>query len=522
MADANLDIVVRVRGGQVASQEIKQVGESVGGVGTASEQTSKKTSGLGRTLKGLASGIAVYKGYSFVKGAIDTTTQLAKATVGLQRITGFDTKESAGWVEMAKARGIQSRQLNQGFITLNKNIAGGVQGSKSARGAFQQLGLDPLALKVTDAQTRMGMLSESFRALPNGVDKAALAQKLFGRGAQNMLPILSQTAKGLKGQVDAYGEESGMSGKNVQDTLKLVQAQRQWESAMTGVKVAVGTALIPLLTSLAQVITPIAQAFSKAMQSSMAFRVAIIALGVTVLTFAVIMAASFGAISAPVALVIAGIVGIAAALVFLYQKVGWFRAGVDAMGKAAVAAFNWIKQAAIGVFNWVKGNWPLLVSILGGPLAAAAVQMVKHWDTIKAGAQSVWNFLRGLGAFIGGAFAGAWNVAKGAVQGVASAIEGVVSAAQKVSSLPGKGLKLVEKMIPGGQGGGTITRAGSILVGESGPEIVHLPASAQITPNFALPSFGGGNVHVTSPVYLDRRQIALAMGDYTADQQAAR
>jgi hypothetical protein len=522
MADANLDIVVRVRGGQVASSEIKQVGDATKQVGTATEETNKKTSGLTSSLKGLAAGIGVYKAYSFVKGAVTETSNLALATKGLQRLTGLDTTQAVGWVEMAKQRGIASKQLNQGFITLNKSISAAAGGSKASQTAFQSLGLDAASLQAQDAQTRMGMLADSFKALPPGVDKAALAQKLFGRQAQSMLPILSQNSKDLREHVTALGEESGMTGKSMGETMKMVAAQRQWHSTMVALQVAVGTALVPLLTSLTQVITPIAQGFAHLMNTSQGFRIAIVALGAAVITFGAIMAVSMGGIPILAAAITAGVVGIIAGIVTLYNKCQWFRTGVQRAWGAVVASFNWLKQAAVNVFNWIKANWPLLVSILGGPIGAAAAQMVKHWDSIKSAAQSVWNFLKGLGSFISGTFTGAWNAASDAIGKVASAISDVVNAAGKISSLPGKAFSFVTKHLAEG---GTMSQGGLAVVGEKGPELVHLPGGSTVTPNSALRGgvgVVGGAGSVVVPVYLDSRQIAYAMADFTADQQASR
>jgi hypothetical protein len=524
MAEQNLDIVVRVRGGQVASSQIRSVGGAVQNVGNDTESANKKTKGLSQTLKGMATAATAYKAFNYIKGAVTDTARLAKSTAGLSRLTGFDSQQSAGWLQIAHERGIGAKQLNQGFISLNKNIAAGAAGSKSANRAFQGLGLDAAALKAVDAKTRMGMLADSFKALPPGIDKASLAQKLFGRQAQGMLPIINQSAKGLNEQVDALGKQTGMTGDAAKSALEFVKMQREWGATQMQLKVAIGTALMPVLAELAKALMPLIQAFSNAMTHSGAFRFVVIALTAALAAFVAVMLVGSAAVAGWTALA----VGIGVALVMLYQKCGWFRNAINAVGQAAVAAFGWIKNAVIGVFNWVKANWPLLVSILGGPMAAAAVQVIKHWNDIKGAGQSVLNFLKGLVSFIGGAFAGAWNTAAGAVNAVASAIGSVVSTAQKIGSLPGKALKALDKMagggvpfIPGVQQGGTITSAGVALVGEAGPELVHLPTGATVTPNHML-GRGGGAGRVVVPVYLDTRQIAVAFGDYTADQQAAR
>ena len=183
------------------------------------------------------------------------------------------------------------------------------------------------------------------------------------------------------------------------------------------------------------------------------------------------------------------------------------------------------------------------------PLAVA--EIIKHWDAVKSAASSVLNFFKEVAGYIGGAFSSAWHVAASAVSSVKNAIQDVIDTAQKVASLPGKGLNLVKSILPGMAEGGTMGSAGHVLVGERGPEIVHLPAGAQVIPNHAIagamngpsvgrgralggtrygaadnpPHFGGGTNgkgRIVVPVYLDTRQIAVAFGEYTADQQAAR
>jgi hypothetical protein len=525
MAEQNLDIVVRVRGGQVASSEIKGVGSAVQGVGTQTETVNSKTSALTQTLKGMATAAVAYKGFAYIKDAIKETADLTKQTAGLSRITGLDTQTSAGWVELAKERGIQSKQLNQGFISLNKNITAAQGGSKSAREAFYALGLSSDDLAKADATTRMSMLADAFKATTDPIQKAALAQKLFGRQAQSMLPVLDQGGKALTDQTTKLGKQTGLTGDAAKSSMEFVKMQREWGATTMQLKVAVGTALMPVLVTLAQAITPLVQGFANAMTHSGAFRFAVISLTAALVTFVAVLFVA----SASFAWIPALIAGIGIALVMLYTKCAWFRDSVNAVAAAAVAAFNWIKNAAIAIFNWVKANWPLLLAILGGPFGAAAAVILTHLNNIKSAAQSVWNFLKGLGSFIAGAFAGAWNTAAGAVRAVVSAIQAVVDTAKSIASLPSKALSLIGN-VPGAsavglQGGGTITSAGVAVVGEAGPELVHLPAGAQVIPNHAIgASYGGGSGggRVVVPVYLDTRQIALAYGDFTADQQAAR
>lgn len=85
----------------------------------------------------------------------------------------------------------------------------------------------------------------------------------------------------------------------------------------------------------------------------------------------------------PFVLVIVAIVALVAGIILAYEKVGWFRAFVDASFQAIVAAFNFLKDAAAAVFNWVSANWPILLVILTGPFGLAVTLIVRNFDTIR-------------------------------------------------------------------------------------------------------------------------------------------
>lgn len=533
--EQNLSIIIDVQGGQVAEARITGVSQAVEGVGKSSQETQKQTSNLRQRLGDLATGFAVYKGASFIKGAITETTNLAKATAGLSRITGMDAKTASGWVGVAQERGIQSKALNQGFITLSKNLTSAQHGGKAATDTFRQLGISQAALANMSTQEAVGKLSDAFAKLPNGADKATLAQKLFGRQAQAMLPLLNQGSDALNGQIGAMGKHTGMTNESLKSQLELVKAQREWNAAMLGLKVAVATALVPVITALLKLLMPLIQGFSSLMQSSTAFRVAVVAITAALVIYVATMKIArlaniaFMASAAPWA---ALAVAIAVALVMLYQKCAWFHNAVNAAFGGVVAAFRWVKNAAQDTFRWISHNWPLLVSILGGPIAAAAVQIATHWGQIKNTAVAAFNAIKSaaqaVGSVVGSVLGGAFRAVSSAIQGVVSGINDIVNAAQKIAKLPSKALNAITGGVssaasavnPFGQHGLYASQSGTAIVGEAGPEMVTLPQGARVSPTVS--SYGGREGRVVVPVYLDRRQIALALGSYTADQQAAR
>lgn len=195
----------------------------------------------------------------------------------------------------------------------------------------------------------------------------------------------------------------------------------------------------------------------------------------------------------PIGLIIIAIIALVAGIVLLWKHSETFRRIVTAAFGAVWGAIKW-------GWNWVKKNWPLLLGILTGPIGWAVLAITKNWDKITAGGVKVWNWIKSLPSKIGSAFK---NIAR------------IISAPYKAgfnliakfwNNTVGKLRFTVPDWVPGlgGKGfsfpslpylakGGHITGAGLAMVGERGPEVVHLPAGASVSP---LSRGGGGEVRV--------------------------
>lgn len=96
----------------------------------------------------------------------------------------------------------------------------------------------------------------------------------------------------------------------------------------------------------------------------------------------------------PIVLVIAGLAALTAAFVLAWQNSETFRSIVT-------GAFDAVRAFAEGAFNWIRNNWPLLLTILTGPIGLAVAGIVKHWDTIRNGIDVVVGWFRGMPTRIG-------------------------------------------------------------------------------------------------------------------------
>ncbi len=123
----------------------------------------------------------------------------------------------------------------------------------------------------------------------------------------------------------------------------------------------------------------------------------------------------------PIVLAIAAIIAIVYLLITHWKQVK----------TVALDVFHGVLDIISDVWNWIKGHWPLLLGILLGPIALAAVEIVQHWDQIENGAKrafdAVVNFARSLGGRILGAVGDLGGILVGAgeaiMHGLLSGIE---------------------------------------------------------------------------------------------------
>jgi hypothetical protein len=532
MASENFDIVMRVVGGKVASAEIAQVTKSTEESSAAQDASAASAGKASKSwIKHAAVLGAVYGGYKLLKGSVGETVELTRNTLAFQRATGLDMKTAQAWVVTAQHRDISVKQLQQSMGTLGRSLGATTKPTAATQYAFDKLGVSFDQLKRQSPEQRMDTLADAFKRLPNGIDKAALAQKLFGRAGQGLLPILNQGAKGMNDQLEEASKLVPPVAKNAAAAGNLMRQQRALNAMMIGLKVTIGTALIPILSGLMRIITPLAAGFTQAMSHSRLFRdgiyVLTAAIGGLLLATKVIIpvlrALGFAelAAEAPISIWVVGIAALAAAIYLAYRHIKVFHDAVNA------------------VVNFLKNNWRsalvVAASVLLGPFAGGIVYAIEHLHQLESIAMSVvhrveaiFNGLVGFVRTLPGKFTGAVS---GIFNGLYNAAMDVFHKIESIFSNLGSSIKSDISKIPvvggllshGLAAGGPVQQTGSYLVGERGPEIVTLTRGQTVIPNHAIgAAMGGGPATITVPVYLDRKQIALAVARYTDDQRKRR
>lgn len=94
----------------------------------------------------------------------------------------------------------------------------------------------------------------------------------------------------------------------------------------------------------------------------------------------------------PIGIVVVAIAALVAGLVIAYKKSETFRNIVD----STFSLIGKVVPKVIGtVVGFVKDHWGLLVSLIGGPVGIVAVQVAKHFGTIKSVASAAADFVVG-------------------------------------------------------------------------------------------------------------------------------
>lgn len=380
--------------------------------------SAKKVAGFGAAAVGIGAGVA------FMKDAVTTTVTLAKATAGLARITGMSTRESSRWVEVAKTRGVEGKALNMGFISLSKNMdAATEKGSKQAK-MFDKLGVSAETIKKGKTGDAIVQVSDAFAKLPEGAQKATLAQKLFGRQAQALLPLLNDGSKSLQEQLllsDKYGATLGKNA--VAKAIEAAKAQRELTMAMDGVKIAFATKVLPALTSAGRAtagwISDLREGkgevgrFAASLNFNAAFQSVKRFLGQFRGDFQ-----NLKQIVSQTAKIIGPILG--AAFDFAKSTVGRAIPGIVTLFKGMAQAIRGIVQVISGILTLDFGKaWTGVKNIFGGQ----AKMMVGY---VRAMTAPMREAASRVGGAIGSAFSSAWSGVKNVFKRGIDAVKGVL------------------------------------------------------------------------------------------------
>lgn len=382
-------------------------------------------------------------------------------------------------------------------------------------GQFEQAGVDSGAAlsslsKATVAYSKDGKtLSQGLGELQDKIMNAGseteainAAAEIFGtKGGPRMADAIKRGTLNLEDLASVAGESGGAVGTTFEATLdpidKSNQAMNNAKLAMASVGESIQVALLPVFEKAIDALTRFKTWFDSLdegqKQTLIKIAMIVAAIGPLLVILGTLMGSvtkivgginSFISIFAklgtflaanPFVLVIAGIVLLIAGLVLAYNKVKWFRDGVNAF-------FQGVSDVAVEVFNFIKG---FLSNVFGG--------IIQNFKNFFSSGKRIFN---GFIDFITGIFTGnwkkAWNgvvdifggifdgivaVGKAPINGMIGLINGFIGGLNKIKipkwvpGVGGKGFNIGK--IPYLAKGGHLIN-GQAIVGEAGPELLNV------------------------------------------------
>ena len=305
----------------------------------------------------------------------------------LAQKTGENVEKIQEWDSIAKKSGTTVDSLAHSMGIFGRTLLAARNGNDEAAQGFAQLGISMAELKDKSPDEALRIVADAFDKLPPGLDRNAKLMKVFGRGAQEMIPVLIGGSKRL----DEIAEGAHVFGKVMDeetieagvDLYKTVQSLAGIIPALT--KVLAG----PLLEPLAEVAHAMLD-WAKA--NAATIKTKIHAFALTLAKGIHLVAAGFEKAGKALQLFVAGLKTLAIVLasyviakfvilnaMLLEQLVAWALNTAAAIAYGAVQVAAAVKAAAA----WVAAAAPVL--LLTALLALMALAAEDVWTFLKGG-----------------------------------------------------------------------------------------------------------------------------------------
>lgn len=225
----------------------KQATNAAGAFGKLGQVTGKITAGFGSLIPAAAlAGLT-----AIAKRTIDAADNLND----LSQRTGVAVESLSRFGNAAADSGSSVDEVAKAMSRLAKGV---VDPASSASQALNRIGISAVDTngKVKSLDEIMLSISDVFAKLPDGAQKAALAQELFGKSGVNLIPLLNQGREALSQYSATIDTELAQASDKFNDTLNAIGI------ALAGPFSEAVTALLPAITSIAEALVGLIQGFS--------------------------------------------------------------------------------------------------------------------------------------------------------------------------------------------------------------------------------------------------------------------
>jgi len=253
MADKeNLMVIIGAKADELKSA----LNDAQGSVSTFGSKlkTGLKTAGVALAAVGTA---AIGAGVASVKSFADAGDEIQKLALK----TGFSTESISELKYAAELSGASIDTVSTGIKGLSNFMQLLGQGSSTAADDMAALGLSAEQLQGLTAEETFNLMAEAIAGIEDPLEKAAIAQDVFGKSGIELLPMLTSGAEGLEAMKQEARDLGLVFSQDAADSAAAFNdALTELQGAFSGIMNQVGSALIPALMPLIDTLTELVKA----------------------------------------------------------------------------------------------------------------------------------------------------------------------------------------------------------------------------------------------------------------------
>lgn len=484
------------------SPQLKKIADSMGMTEKEAKKLQKQTKELSKTLGGGIKKAATV--CTAAVGAIAVATQqlVAKTMDAGDRVDkmsqkiGMSRQSFQQWDYILSQSGTDIEKMQVGMKTMSQQMVASTKSGSEAEKMFKRLGV---SVKNNDGtfksqEQAFEEVIRAFQKMPDGIEKANMAQKLFGKTGSDLRPLLN----GIRGNIDELKKKYedlglGMSNDVIDASVKLKDTMDTLKRSMGAMGISIGAEVLPIVQEFADKIIANMPKIREAVVPIVTGLIGVLKFLADHMEIIISLAsgfvAAFGAFKA-----ITGAINI----ITIFQK-------TITMAGGAVKLFNFICAAnPIGLIVLAIGA--LVAGIVyaynkfeGFRKAVAAVWSVMKllWSVIVLVGKAVWEkiqplvkfgvilfqWLTPIGALIRGfKILAKWIEKIGGIGAVADKVKGWADKKQAQVEAASKDADSKKEKPKKHALGTSFSTGGTALVGENGPELVNLKRGDSVTP----------------------------------------
>ncbi|MGF9979357.1 phage tail tape measure protein [Viridibacillus arvi] len=369
--------------------------------------------------------------------------------------------------------GIEAEAGGTAMTTVLKKIDKAVgAGGKSLEGFANVAGMTSADFKNAFEKDAVGALDMFIKGLSksskNGENLTTILDGLGIKGIREADTLLRMAgasdllSSAVKTSSDAWKENTALSNEAEQRYKTTASQLSMLKNKLTDVGITIGNILIPIMMQMVDKVTPIIEGFSKLSDGTQKFILAVggiaaaigpalIVIGTLIKSVGAITTAlapvataigeagglmeilgtAMAAIVSPIGIAVIAIAGVGTALVLAYNKIGWFRDGVNEIWEKikglTSAAFSVIKStvkdAISGIVTFGKSLLDKFKGFWEENGQAISAMMKLYFDEIKSNIEMAMGIIKGV-------FEVVWPI----ITGVVKVAWGIISSTVKVAT----------------------------------------------------------------------------------------